>query len=94
MTIHIGASGEDIAETVLLPGDPYRAKWAANNFLDRPQLINETRGMLGFTGTWNGHKVGPRIAVRVVDLARVGTGVMVHLARISSLHNGVEVWAG
>jgi len=57
MTIHIGANAGDIAETVLLPGDPYRAKWAAENFLDDAKLVNETRGMLGFTGTWNGNPV-------------------------------------
>lgn len=44
MTIHIGAKKEDIAETVLLPGDPYRAKWAAETFLEKPRLINEVRG--------------------------------------------------
>lgn len=57
MTIHIGANPGDIAETVLMPGDPYRAKWAAETFLDDPKLINEVRGMLGYTGTWNGHRV-------------------------------------
>ena len=57
MTIHIGAEKSDIAETVLLPGDPYRAKWAAETFLEKPKLINEVRGMLGFTGTWKGNKV-------------------------------------
>jgi len=57
MTIHIGAAPGDIAETVLLPGDPYRAKWAAETFLDGPRCINEVRGMLGFTGTWRGHPV-------------------------------------
>lgn len=57
MTIHIGAKPGDIAETVLLPGDPYRAKWAAETFLTEAKLINEVRGMLGFTGTWNGHRV-------------------------------------
>ncbi len=57
MTVHIGAAPEDIAETVLLPGDPYRAKWAAENFLEAPKLVNEVRGMLGFTGTWKGNKV-------------------------------------
>lgn len=57
MTIHIGAAPEDIAETVLLPGDPYRAKWAAETFLENPKLVNEVRGMLGFTGTWKGHRV-------------------------------------
>ncbi|SFR40895.1 purine-nucleoside phosphorylase [Litoreibacter janthinus] len=57
MTIHIGAKPGDIAETVLLPGDPYRAKWAAETFLEDVKLINEVRGMLGFTGTWKGHRV-------------------------------------
>lgn len=57
MTIHIGAAPEDIAETVLLPGDPLRAKWAAETFLTDAECVNEVRGMLGFTGTWNGHRV-------------------------------------
>lgn len=57
MTVHIGANPGDIAETVLLPGDPYRAKWAAETFLTDAKLVNEVRGMLGFTGLWNGHRV-------------------------------------
>ena len=57
MTVHIGAKPGEIAETVLMPGDPYRAKWAAETFLKDPKLVNEVRGMLGFTGTWNGHAV-------------------------------------
>ncbi len=57
MTVHIGAKPGDIAETVLLPGDPYRARWAAQTYLENPRLINEVRGMLGYTGTWRGHPV-------------------------------------
>ena len=57
MTIHIGAKPGDIAETVLMPGDPYRAKWAAETFLDDAVCVNEVRGMLGFTGTWKGNRV-------------------------------------
>ena len=57
MTIHIGATPDQIAETVLMPGDPYRAKWAAETFLEGAELVNEVRGMLGFTGTWKGHRV-------------------------------------
>ncbi|MCV2882649.1 purine-nucleoside phosphorylase [Actibacterium sp. XHP0104] len=57
MTIHIGAKPGEIADTVLLPGDPYRAKWAAETFLDNPRCINQVRGMLGYTGTWRGHSV-------------------------------------
>ena len=57
MTPHIGAQPDDIAETVLLPGDPRRAQWAAENFLDDAKLVNEVRGMLGFTGTYKGNPV-------------------------------------
>ena len=57
MTIHIGAEKDAIAPTVLMPGDPYRAKWAAETFLKDAVCVNEIRGMLGFTGTWNGNRV-------------------------------------
>jgi len=57
MTIHIGAERGAIAETVLMPGDPLRARWAAQTFLENPVLVNEVRGMLGYTGTWRGHRV-------------------------------------
>ncbi|MDX8351755.1 purine-nucleoside phosphorylase [Cognatiyoonia sp. IB215182] len=57
MTIHIGAKKGEIAPTVLMPGDPYRARWAAETFLQDVRCINEVRGMLGFTGTWRGHPV-------------------------------------
>jgi len=78
MTIHIGAASDDVASTVLLPGDPYRAKWAAENFLTDARLINDVRGMLGFTGTWNGHPVSiqgsgmgmPSLSIYVNELIR------------------------
>ena len=57
MTLHIGAKPGEIAETVLLPGDPYRAKWAAETFLTDAVCVNQVRGMLGFTGTWRGRRV-------------------------------------
>lgn len=57
MTIHIGAAPGDIAETVLMPGDPLRAKWAAETFLTDPVCINQVRGMLGYTGHWRGNRV-------------------------------------
>ncbi|MDG1802453.1 MAG: purine-nucleoside phosphorylase [Paracoccaceae bacterium] len=57
MTIHIGAEKGEIAETVLMPGDPLRAKWAAETFLTDAVCVNKVRGMYGYTGTWNGHRV-------------------------------------
>lgn len=57
MSTHIGADSGQIAPTVLLPGDPLRAKWIAETFLDDATCYSEVRGMLGFTGTWRGQPV-------------------------------------
>lgn len=57
MSIHIKAKKGEIAETVLLPGDPLRAKWIADFFLKDIVLYNEVRGMLGFTGTYKGKRI-------------------------------------
>lgn len=54
MSTHIEAKKGEIAENILLPGDPMRAKWIAENFLDNPKLYNDVRGMLGYTGTFKG----------------------------------------
>ena len=57
MSIHIGAKQGEIAERILLPGDPLRAKFVAENFLENARCYNEVRGMYGFTGTYKGIKV-------------------------------------
>ena len=57
MSVHIQAKKGEIAENVLLPGDPLRAKWIAENFLENAICYNEVRGMLGYTGTYKGKKV-------------------------------------
>ncbi|WP_297632833.1 purine-nucleoside phosphorylase [uncultured Clostridium sp.] len=56
-TPHIGAQVGDIAETILLPGDPLRAKFIAETFLENPVQYNTVRGMLGYTGTYKGKKI-------------------------------------
>ena len=53
-TVSNSANKGDIAKTVLMPGDPLRAKYIAENFLDSPVLYNETRNMYGYTGTYKG----------------------------------------
>lgn len=57
MTPHIKAKKTDFAKVVLMPGDPLRAKWIAENFLEDAQQINDIRGMLAFTGKYKGKKV-------------------------------------
>lgn len=78
MSTHIAAEPGQIAPVVLFPGDPLRAKWIAETFLDDAELYSETRGMLGFTGTWEGHRVSvqgsgmgqPSMAIYVNELFR------------------------
>ncbi|MGX0195585.1 purine-nucleoside phosphorylase [Staphylococcus haemolyticus] len=56
-TPHIQPNGTKIAKTVLMPGDPLRAKYIADNFLENVEQFNEVRNMFGYTGTYNGKEV-------------------------------------
>lgn len=100
MTVHIGAKPGDIAETVLMPGDPYRAKWAAETFLENPVLVNEVRGMLGYTGTWNGHRVTihgsgmgmPSLSIYVNELIRdYGAKTLIRIGSCGAMQPHVAV---
>ena len=57
MSVHIEAKKGEIAETILLPGDPLRAKWIAETFFENPKCFNKVRGMLGYTGTYKGKRI-------------------------------------
>ena len=57
MSTHINAPEGAIADSVLLPGDPLRAKFIAETFLENPVLVNNTRGVQGYTGTYKGKRV-------------------------------------
>ncbi|HLV39177.1 purine-nucleoside phosphorylase [Xanthomarina sp.] len=57
MSVHIEAKPGEIAETILLPGDPLRAKWIAETFLENPVCFNRVRNMFGYTGTYKGKRV-------------------------------------
>ena len=100
MTFHIGAKPGDIAETVLLPGDPYRARWAAQTFLKDAVLVNEVRGMLGYTGTWNGHRVTihgsgmgmPSLSIYANELIRdYGAKTLIRIGSAGALPDHVKV---
>lgn len=78
MSTHISAKEGAIAETILLPGDPLRAKYIAENFLENPVCYNEVRNMLGFTGTYKGKRISvqgtgmgiPSISIYITELMR------------------------
>ena len=57
MSIHCNAEKGDIAKTVLMPGDPLRAKYIAENFLENARLVNTVRNMLAYTGTYKGKEI-------------------------------------
>lgn len=100
MTIHIGAAKGDMAETVLMPGDPYRAKWAAETFLEDAKLVNEVRGMLGYTGTWNGHRVSiqgsgmgmPSLSIYANELIReYGAKTLIRIGSCGGMQDKVKL---
>lgn len=76
MSVHIGAKQGEIADKILLPGDPLRAKYIAETFLDNPVCYNEVRGMYGYTGTYKGERISvqgtgmgvPSISIYVNEL--------------------------
>ncbi|WP_371171281.1 purine-nucleoside phosphorylase [Aliiroseovarius sp. 2305UL8-7] len=100
MTIHIGAEPGQIAETVLMPGDPYRARWAAENFLEGAELVNEVRGMLGFTGTYKGNRVSiqgsgmgmPSLSIYANELIRdYGAKTLIRVGSCGGMQPQVKV---
>ncbi len=100
MTFHIGAKSGEIAETVLLPGDPYRAKWAAENFLKDATLVNEVRGMLGFTGTYKGNPVTiqgsgmgmPSLSIYVNELIKdYGAKTLIRIGSCGAMQESINV---
>ncbi len=74
MSVHIDAQPGDIAETVLLPGDPLRAKWIAATFFENPVQYNSVRNMFGFTGTYQ----GKRVSVQGTGMGAPSIGIYAH----------------
>ncbi len=82
MSIHIGAKPGDIAPSILLPGDPLRAKFIAETLLEDATCFNEVRGMLGFTGTYRGKRV---------SVMGTGMGVPSHSIYVNELMSEYDV---
>jgi purine-nucleoside phosphorylase len=74
MSTHIGAKPGEVAPRVLLPGDPLRARWIAEQFLEDASCYSSVRGMLGFTGT---HR-GERISVQGTGMGQPSAAIYVH----------------
>ncbi len=74
MSTHIAAKPGEIADTVLLPGDPLRAKWIAETFLENAKLYSAVRNMFGFTGTFQ----GKRVSVQGTGMGAPSAGIYIH----------------
>ena len=100
MSVHIAAKAGEIAEAILLPGDPLRAKFIAENFLENAKLYNEVRGILGFTGTYKGKPVSvqgtgmgiPSISIYANELFRdYGVKRAIRVGTAGSIQENLKV---
>jgi purine-nucleoside phosphorylase len=100
MTPHNAAEPGDIAECVLMPGDPLRAKWVAETFLTGARQVNGVRGMLGFTGLWRGQRVSvhgsgmgmPSLSIYANELIRdYGAKTLVRIGSAGAMRPEVKV---
>lgn len=100
MSVHIAAKPGEIAETILLPGDPLRAKFIAETYLSDVTCYNEVRGMFGFTGTYQGKRISvqgtgmgtPSIAIYVNELIRdYGVRNLIRVGTCGAMQEHVHV---
>jgi purine-nucleoside phosphorylase len=100
MSIHIGAKENDIASTVLLPGDPLRAEFIAKNILEDAVCYNMVRGMHGFTGTYKGKKVSvqgtgmgiPSISIYVNELiTNYNARTLIRIGTCGTIQENIKV---
>ncbi len=99
-TAHINATPDDFAKTVLMPGDPLRAKFIAENFLTNPRLVNSVRGVNGYTGTYKGVPVSvmasgmgmPSMAIYSYELFNFfGVENIIRIGSAGSINNDIKV---
>lgn len=105
MSTHIGAQMGDYADTVLLPGDPLRAKYIAENFLDNVKQVNSVRNAFGYTGEYKGHRVSvqgsgmgiPSMSIYINELVKFfGVKTIIRVGSCGGLHRtftcGTSSW--
>jgi purine-nucleoside phosphorylase len=99
-TPHIGAKYGDIAETVIMAGDPLRVKFMAEKYLENPVCFNEVRGMLGYTGTYKGKRVSmmghgmgmPSIGLYTYELYNFyGVKTIIRVGSAGSINMGLHI---
>ena len=99
-TPHIGAGIGEIAEIVLMPGDPLRAKFIAENYFSEAVCVNQVRNMLGFTGNYNGERLSvmssgmgmPSMAIYATELFQVfGVKKLIRVGSCGSIHPDVNL---
>lgn len=86
--VHVRAEPGDIAESVLLPGDPRRATYIAENFFDDARLVTKERGMLGYTGTYRGEPVSVQTTGMGCPSASIVTSELIQLGAKNLLRVG------
>ncbi|MEA1975510.1 MAG: purine-nucleoside phosphorylase [Bacillota bacterium] len=100
MSFHLEAKKGEIANKVLLPGDPLRAKYIAENFLENSIKYNNVRGMFGYTGTYKGHKVSvqgtgmgiPSISIYITELINdYDVKKLIRIGTSGSIQEDVEI---
>ena len=100
MSVHIAAKNDEIADTVLLPGDPKRAKWIAENFLENAVCYTDIRGMLGFTGTYKGKRISvqgtgmgiPSMSIYITELMKdYGVKTLIRVGSAGSYQEDVKI---
>jgi purine-nucleoside phosphorylase len=100
MSIHIGAKKGEIAETILLPGDPLRAKFISENYFENVTQYNEVRGMYGYTGTYKGERISvqgtgmgvPSISIYIHELmAEYDVQTLIRVGTCGAMQEDVNV---
>ena len=97
--VHVRAEPEDFAESVLLPGDPLRAQYIAENFFEDARLVTKERGMLGYTGTYKGEPVSvqatgmgcPSASIVTEELIQLGAKNLLRVGTCGGYHGDLQL---